>query len=431
MSQTTTKQQQHYIKEDKEKCEFKVARKVFTEKEILEMEKEKIFDKCWLYLGHESEVANNNDFIMRKVGGRNLIYNRSSEGKIQAFLNACPHRGAMVCRDRRGNSKNFQCFYHAWTFNSKGELVGAPGRDGYADNMNCDHSFDLVKVPRIENYRGLIFVNFDENAISLEEYLAGAKEYLDLVLDQSEIGMEILGGTHEYSMRANWKLLVENSADGYHGIPTHKTYFEILKEQNGNGQMPKVGSNYNVAKDLGNGHFVTEKNSLPWGRPVARWVPAFGEKAKEDIEKIQKKLIDRFGEEYAKRIYENDYNMVIFPNLVVNNIMAVTLRTFYPVEPGYMEVNQWAIAPKEENTEFKERRINNFLEFLGPGGFATPDDNEALELCQEGYENNKEAQWNNVNKGMNKELAGETPHSTDEYHMRVFWKQWNEIMAKE
>ena len=26
-----------------------------------------------------------------------------------------------------------------------------------------------------------------------------------------------------------------------------------------------------------------------------------------------------------------------------------------------------------------------FLEFLGPGGFATPDDNEALELCQEGF----------------------------------------------
>ncbi|PWA11963.1 p-cumate dioxygenase [Pueribacillus theae] len=431
METIINKSEQSLIQVNKEECEFKVSRRAFLDQDILELEKRKVFDKCWLYLGHESEVANNGDFIMRDVGGRNLIFNKDSNGEIHAFLNTCPHRGALVCRDRRGNSKTFQCFYHAWTFNNKGQLIGQPGaRDGYPKDVNCDGSLNLYEVPRLESYRGMIFINFDINAVGLEEYLAGAKEYIDLIMDQSEVGMEILGGTHEYSVRANWKLLCENSADGYHGLPTHATYFQYLTETNKNGKMPAPGTNYNEAKDLGNGHSVTEKNMLPWGRPVARWVPSMGEKAKHDIEKIQQRLIERFGEKRAKRIYENDYNMIIFPNLVINNIMAITIRTFYPIEPGYMEVNQWALAPKEENTEFKSRRLNNYLEFLGPGGFASPDDNEALELCQQGYANANEVKWNDISKGMNKELRGEVPHSSDEYHMRVFWTRWNEMLTK-
>ena len=79
-----------------------------------------------------------------------------------------------------------------------------------------------------------IFINFDKNAISLEDYLGNAKEYLDLVADQAyaaedpELGMEVLMDPQEYSVRANWKLLGENSVDLYHGVPTHKTILILL-----------------------------------------------------------------------------------------------------------------------------------------------------------------------------------------------------------
>ena len=79
-----------------------------------------------------------------------------------------------------------------------------------------------------------MFVNFDTNAISLEDYLGNAKEYIDLVADQSELGMEILDDPQEYSVRANWKLISENSVDLYHGMPTHKTYFDIKAAQDPN-----------------------------------------------------------------------------------------------------------------------------------------------------------------------------------------------------
>jgi len=61
------------------------------------------------------------------------------------------------------------------------------------------------------------------------------------------------------------------------------------------------------------------------------------------------------------------------------------------------------------------------LEFLGPGGFATPDDCEALRLCQQGYQNLASAGWNDISKGM-----GQDPIiSNDEEQMRIFWREWN------
>ena len=51
---------------------------------------------------------------------------------VRALINSCTHRGARVCRQDRGNAKSFQCFYHAWTFNTEGALVGIPDKEGYA-----------------------------------------------------------------------------------------------------------------------------------------------------------------------------------------------------------------------------------------------------------------------------------------------------------
>ncbi|MEH6941301.1 aromatic ring-hydroxylating oxygenase subunit alpha [Bacillus sp. JJ722] len=407
-----------YVLEDQLKCSFKVNRKAFIDQEILETEREAIFSKCWLYIGHESELPNNGDFHRRKVGGRNLLFTRSNDGKIRAFYNSCPHRGALVCREGKGNTRVFRCFYHAWSFNNQGELVGMPDKDGFLKDHNCDGTKNLTTVKRLESYRDFVFVNFDENAISLEEYLGNAKEYLDLVADQSEVGMEVLHDPQEYSVRANWKLLGENSVDLYHGVPTHKTYFDIVATRGG--KMEK-DSLIGEGRDLGNGHAVMEYKSS-WGRPVGKWIEGYGEEGKQVIDAINARLVERFGEERAERISKKNRNIWIFPNLIINDIMAITIRTFYPIEPGYLEVTGYALAPKGESEAFRTVRNDSFLEFLGPGGFATPDDNEALELCQEGFLNTKEVEWNDISKGMNREV----PQATDEAQMRAFWREWNE-----
>ena len=234
--------------------------------------------------------------------------------------------------------------------------------------------------------------------------------------------MEIVGSGQQYVINANWKLLAENSIDAFHGFPVHSTYFDYLQNI---GSLRSDGFNAKGMTSLGNGHAVIEYAS-PWGRPIARWVPSWGEEKRELVERIRQGLIQRFGEERGLRIAETSRNMVIFPNLVINDIMAITIRTFMPSAPDKMTVSAWALGARDEDHELRKLRLFNFLEFLGPGGFATPDDQEALENCQRGYRNQREAAWNDISKGMPRQGP---PKNDDEEQMRCFWRQWRQRMA--
>ena len=212
---------------------FKVSRQAFVDPAILELERAQIFDKCWLYLGHSSELAKPGDFVTRSVGGRNILFARDGKGNLKAMLNTCPHRGAQVCREKHGSAKSFQCFYHGWVFGLDGTLRSQPGEASYAADFKERSTSSMQQVPRFDSYRDLNFICFDKNVESLADYLGPVREYLDLICDQAETEMTIVGGTQEYSMRANWKLLTENSIDGYHALTTHATYLDYLKATTG------------------------------------------------------------------------------------------------------------------------------------------------------------------------------------------------------
>ncbi len=413
-----------YIIDDQKAGLFKVNRRAFTDPECLEDERRRIFDNCWIYVGHESEVPHAGDYRSRTVVGRPLILVRGDDSAVRVLLNTCTHRGALVCRQKSGNAKTFQCPYHAWTFNSRGHLVGVPGEDAYSDAFKRE-DMALAAPPQVDSYRGFVFACFDRNAQSLYDYLAGAREYLDLVADQSEVGMKIVAGQQSYSARANWKLLVENSYDGYHWLPTHQRYFTFLSDI-GIDMKARDISVPPIQKvvDLGNGHAVIEYQA-GWGRPIADWVEPFGKERKPHFEEVRRRFNERFGPERSRRICETSRNLGIFPNLVINDIMAITVRTFFPVSPDYMEVNAWALAPIDENAEDSALRLDNFLTFLGPGGFATPDDVEMLETCQRGFAN-REVAWSDISRGMKREK----PALTDEVQMRAFWRRWNQLMTE-
>ncbi len=409
-----------YIDDDAKSGLFRVRREAFLDPDLFESERERIFDRSWLYLGHESEVAAPGDFRARELGRRRIVFVRGKDRVVRALLNSCTHRGAEVCRERSGNARGFQCFYHGWTFANDGRLIGVPGEEAYAAGF-AREQLGLREAPRLEQYRGFHFVSFDPEIAPLREYLAGAAEYLDLIVDQSELGMEIVGGTQSYAINANWKLLVENSYDGYHGVITHARYFKWLASTGAIG-LPG-GAKWDRARDLGNGHACVEYTTS-WGRPVAHWVPSFGEAAGPEIREIRAKLEARLGAERAHRIATTSRNLGIFPNLVVNDIMAITVRTFHPVSPGRMNVEAWTLAPRGEAPAHRKHRLENFLTFLGPGGFATPDDIEGLESCQRGYLATP-GEWNDISR----DIENPAPPTTGEHQMRTFWRHWQERLA--
>ncbi|MBO6884561.1 MAG: Rieske 2Fe-2S domain-containing protein [Marivita sp.] len=402
---------------DNDRHLFKVSRNNFTDPDVFAKERERIFSTCWLYLGHESELKKPGDFVTRVVGGRSILFNKDRQGNIRALFNSCPHRGSQVCRERKGNAKSFQCFYHGWVFGQDGALRNQPGEESYGHDFKNDPDSNMRQVPRLESYRGLYFLCYDPEAIPLVDYLGNAKEYLDVIFDQSVDGMEVIGGTQEYAMNANWKLLVENSIDGYHATSTHATYLDYLKSMEGG--LTNVALS-GVGKDLGNGHGVIEY-SAPWGRPAGQWVSLWGDEGKKEIDALNARNEKLYGKEKADRIAYKNRNLLIFPNLIINDIMSLTIRTFFPQSPNLLHVNAWAAGPQEESAAARKFRLSNFLEFLGPGGFATPDDVEALEHCQLGYRNSQEVRWNDISKGM----GLEQPAMDDEEQMRAFWREWS------
>jgi p-cumate 2,3-dioxygenase alpha subunit len=406
------------IEDDPERGVFRVHRSAFTSPQLLQLERERIFDRCWLYLGHESEVERPGDYVRRHVAGRPLFMVRGEDGVVRAFYNSCTHRGALVCRRDWGNAKVFQCFYHAWTFDSRGELIGVPDEGGYPPAFRRE-DYGLRMPPRLESYRGFVFVSFNPQVQPLDEYLAGAREYLDLVADQAEEGMRVIRGTHRFHIRANWKLLVENTVgDGYHFQPVHETFIQFVSSLSGpRGSGP--GEDRGRHRSLGNGHAVTEYPAYGVGRPIASWYPFFGEEAKADIEAIRQRLVARHGPERAGRICEGMRNFLIFPNFTVLDFVGVSLRVMWPVRPDDTEVLQWQLVPREEEGERLLRRLDNFLTFQGPGGLGNPDDVEALESCQAGYAA-EAVEWSDLSRGMHRQAT-----SVDELVPRVFWRQWH------
>ena len=352
---------------------------------------------------------------------------RDSNSNVRVYLNACRHRAAVVCREDHGKTRGFFCFYHGWSYNINGELDGVPGQASYPPSFD-PKKLGLAEPAKVESYKGFIFLNFNIEAISLIEYLAGATEYIDLIVDQSPSGkMEVIPGTQEYDIKANWKLLVENSFDDYHLITTHSTWLNYMKRSGVEIKKPEKGHlmpSHGIGKVLGNGHAVIDNVNFR-GRPVAKWIPLYGESTKEEIDNIRTELNARLGPERANRVADTNRNLVIFPNLVLNDGSSVTIRTFHPARPDLMNVTAWALGPVEESETARAVRLDSFLTFYGPGGFATPDDVEALESVQKGMATFKEVPWSVMSRGMSKE--GEQLN-TDELHLRAFWIRWNELM---
>ena len=96
--------------DDAENGVFRYHRTTLTSQEVLEAERDRIFEKCWLYLGHESEVEKQGDYVRRDVGGRPIFFARGSDNQVRAFYNTCTHRGALICRMDKGHGDVFQCF---------------------------------------------------------------------------------------------------------------------------------------------------------------------------------------------------------------------------------------------------------------------------------------------------------------------------------
>lgn len=417
--------QSPYLSVDPQRQQFRVHRRAFADPATFALERERILRRSWMYLGHDSEVRAPGDFVARQILDANLIFVRGRDGVVRALYNTCTHRGAVVCREKSGNRKNFSCPYHGWTFRNTGEIQTRNADYGYPDDFDQDRGYDLRPVPRLEQRGGFWFVNFDADAITLDAFLGDAGDRIDMMAQHSAAGLEVIRGCHEYHIKANYKLLCENSYDGYHLEPTHRSYFEYQVSQMRGLPMRKPGGR---AVSLSGGH-ATVETDVQAGRPIAQWLPVWGEDAKVLIDERKAELEARLGAERASKIADYHRLMVIFPNTVMNDQQSIQIRSILPLAHNEMLVRAWLLGPVDEPPALRKIRLDGALSFLGPGGFATPDDVEMLELCQRGYETGG-VEWNDLSKGFRG--AEDTARTTDEWNnelqLRAYWTEYDRMM---
>ena len=208
-----------------------VHRSVYTDPAIFDLEMKYIWERVWVYICHESQLKKPGDYVTGSLGRQPIFAIRDKQGDIGVFVNACSHRGAMLCRLSRGNARILACPYHGWTFSTDGNLI-APKEEStgaYPDSFD-KQSLGLKRIPRVEFYKGFIFACLDADIEPLDEYLGDAKCFIDMLADQGP-SLEILDGVCSYVYKGNWKLQAENGVDGYHPSTVHWNFIATQKHR--------------------------------------------------------------------------------------------------------------------------------------------------------------------------------------------------------
>ena len=194
--------------------------------EFNDLEKEAIWNKCWLYAAHTDQLKSPGDYILWKDAGVPIIIVRSEDKEIRAFYNTCRHRGSSVVRENSGNTTRFVCQYHSWAYDLSGKLDFVPdSRDWKSLDKSCKN---LIPV-RCELWGNLIFINQNVEAMSLKENLG----VVDKILEQFQLEKIRYVGKRSWEVNSNWKVCQDAFMEVYHLNTVHPDTVSQLLDHKG------------------------------------------------------------------------------------------------------------------------------------------------------------------------------------------------------
>jgi len=395
---------------------------LYTDPAIFDAELERIWYRTWVFVGHESEVPEPNDYVVKSIGPQPIIMTRDKQGEIHLLLNRCTHRANLVCDAPKGNSSAFRCPYHGWTFSNTGKLLGYPFNSGYGGREKKSE-LGLGRVARVASYKGFVFGSFAEEGETLEEHLGAAADAIDRLVELSPSGeIELTAGWLQHEAKANWKMLVENETDGYHPQFVHSSIFTVADS--------KIGELYGekspaVCRDLGKGH--TENDLRPAFRERDEPMSWFGTTADRLPDYVEHLEAAR-GKERAREIMiDGAPHVMIFPNLFIAEIQIFVIQ---PVAVDRTVQHVTAIQYKGE-PQINRRMLQQTIGSVGPAGMLLADDTEMYERNQRGV-HAKNPEWLVIARGTHRERLDEDGFTigdaTDEVPQRAIWRHYLELM---
>lgn len=439
-----------------------VQMRALSDPEIYELEMERIFGRIWVFLGHETEIPNSGDFVVRDMGSDSVIVTRDRSGEVHVMLNVCPHRGMRVSTLDVGNTQIHTCIYHGWAFRPNGDFLGAPV------DKECMHGKILgkdqlgLKKARVTLYGGLIFATWNIDGPSFEEFLGDAKWYYDILFKRTDRGMEVLGPPQRFTVRANWKAAGEQSAaDGYHTLTLHRWLGEVgnySKKGEGEGGGGDLSPEmYGVEISSPHGHAlrcidlarkirrltgldpdqltVEEKlNALPPAGVTRDMVEQLQRNLTPEQLQVQTSMPPQVGGIFPNVLF----GFVYIPQADGTVVGSMTMHAYVPKGPDKLEFVNWIFAEKDAPPELREKMLKQTIQLFGTSGMVEQDDSDTwphMTLAAKGamgrkmtlkyqavYEKGAPEGWPGpgiVNEGFTKDDT--------QWH---WWLHWRELMSR-
>lgn len=431
-----------------------IGRDAFVSDEIYQLELERIFARTWLLVGHESQVPKPNDFFVSRMGEESVILTRDRDGQIHVLLNTCRHRGMKVCRYDVGNTPVFSCPYHGWSFSTDGKLVSVPGeligvpqfQTAYHGELKKEE-WGLVPVPKMHNYKGLIWACWDENAPDFLDYMGDMRLYLDALLDHRdgrEGGSEVFFGVLKWKMPCNWKLPAENFiGDSYHGI-SHRSVEMVGIGPGGEGQERHGFKSQARVRQSGIVSFPGRGHGAITGPPVVggetQWPEFISPQGPLDNMPVVAEYFERLKEERRRR-HEGEErprpgNGTVFPNMSFHPWFPRSIVVWHPVGPYMTEAWRWFVVDADAPKEVKDLIRHYGMRFGGPVGMTEQDDMENWNYATYAskgtiarrYPYNYEMGKGHSTSPSNLRDALVSDNAITEENARTFYSRWAELM---
>ena len=419
----------------------RVHRLAYTSQEVFDLEISNIFEKVWVYCGHESQVKNVGDYATLQIGRQPMVMVRGKDAQVRVLYNRCPHRGVQLCGGLKGNTgNNFVCSYHAWSFHLDGKLESMPLQKGYdgtrltRDNPDCH----MKAAPQVASYRGFVFASLAVDGPSLLEFLGEAKVAFDDMCERSPEGeVEVVPVCHRVVQHSNWKFFMENQLDSLHPSVTHQSTGvaagRIEKQIAANGGKVPLYYHYlsTFASSFEQWDGVQTIN-FPRGHGVLK--AYMGLRPQDPETKAYEKLMEKaYGrekmEEYLSR---SIHHVLVYPYLSVQSPLQ-QLRVLRPLAPNKTLSEIWHFRLKGAPEAIYRRSLWYFNLVNSPATMINADDLENWTKGQWGLESTG-SDWVSFHREFGRDTIDNgvtySNKGTSEGVMRSQFKAWVEYLAE-
>jgi salicylate 5-hydroxylase large subunit len=395
---------------------------VYTDQDLYRSELERIwYGEHWLYAGLEAEIPTVGSYRTTTLGERSIIVVRSAENEISVLENRCQHRGVQICQARSGQVDDITCPYHQWSYALNGALQGVPFRRGIKGKGGMSNSFSpgdhgLVRL-KVEVVNGMIWASFSDKTPPFREYI-GETLWNSFERIVSGRRLRVVGYNRQF-IPANWKLLIENIRDPYHGALLHvflPTFGLFRPDQASEMRMDETGRHGSLVGLPSQG-----TNGGGHGEDITRELAV-----DSALELADKRIIEAVKELKGD---ETLGSCAVFPSVILlQQVNALQIRHIIPKGPNGLELMWTHFGFENDDEEMRERRVRQGNLF-GASGMVSVDDSEVLAMMQTEYNTAEEDSACVLEMGTGGRENRSEGHMATESAVRGLYQYYREVMG--